>query len=240
MSAAEKLKTTYAEYLALETSSGVRHEFVDGTAYAMAGGEPEHARLALSVGAELRQLLRGGACRVFSSDLKVRVPASGNAYYADAAVVCGPLARDAVDPLAVLLPRPREPEHHASPRVGPRQDVDVRVGAVQPTREAGDHAHGDFPVAEHHRLEGAAVDHQRVEGLKRRRRRRARLVVEDRHLPEKLPRPDDGQGSLAGRKHLGDLHPAALDDEHIGAGVALPEEHLPRGEAPSEAGGEGF
>ncbi|MBK6531793.1 MAG: hypothetical protein IPF99_19935 [Deltaproteobacteria bacterium] len=47
MSAAEKRKTTYAEYLALELSSGVRHEFVDGFAYAMAGGEPEHARLAL-------------------------------------------------------------------------------------------------------------------------------------------------------------------------------------------------
>ena len=56
MSAAEKLKTTYAEYLALELSSGVRHEFVDGFAYAMAGGEPEHARLALSIGAELRKV----------------------------------------------------------------------------------------------------------------------------------------------------------------------------------------
>ena len=104
MSAAEKRKTTYAEYLALELSSGVRHEFVDGFAYAMAGGEPEHARLALSIGAELRSLLRGGPCRVFSSDLKVRVPASGNAYYADVAVVCGPLARDATDPLAVTNP----------------------------------------------------------------------------------------------------------------------------------------
>lgn len=104
MSAAERLKTTYAEYLALERSSGLRHEFVDGFAYAMAGGEPEHARLALSIGAELRQLLRGGPCRAFSSDLKVRVPASGNAYYADVAVVCGPVARDLVDPLAVTNP----------------------------------------------------------------------------------------------------------------------------------------
>lgn len=104
MSAAEKLKTTYAEYLALELSSGLRHEFVDGFAYAMAGGEPEHARLALSIGAELRSLVRGGPCRVFSSDLKVRVPASGNAYYADVAVACGPLARHPEDPLAVTNP----------------------------------------------------------------------------------------------------------------------------------------
>ncbi len=104
MSAAEKLKTTYAEYLSLEQSSNVRHEFVGGFAYAMAGGEPEHARLALAVGAELRRLLRGGPCRAFSSDLKVRVPATGNAYYADATVVCGSLTRDAVDPVAVINP----------------------------------------------------------------------------------------------------------------------------------------
>ena len=104
MSAAEKLKTTYAEYLALELASGLRHEFIDGFVYAMAGGEPEHARLALSFGAELRSLLRGRPCRVYSSDLKVRVPASGNAYYADVAVVCGPLTRDAVDPVAVTNP----------------------------------------------------------------------------------------------------------------------------------------
>ena len=104
MSAAEKLKTTYAEYLARELSSDTRHEFVDGFAYAMAGGEPEHARLALSIGAELRQLLRGKACRVYSSDLKVRVPASGNAYYADITVVCGALERDDADPLAVTNP----------------------------------------------------------------------------------------------------------------------------------------
>lgn len=104
MSAAEKLTTTYAEYLEIERSAGTKHEFVDGTAYAMAGGEPEHARLALAIGADLRQLLRGRQCRVYSSDLKVRVPGSRNAYYADATVVCGPLARDPEDPLAVTNP----------------------------------------------------------------------------------------------------------------------------------------
>ena len=104
MSAAEKLKTTYAEYLAREAASGVRHEFVDGFAFAMAGGDPEHARLALAIGAELRQLLRGGACRVYSSDLKVRVLASGNAYYADVTVVCGPVVHHPGDAMAVANP----------------------------------------------------------------------------------------------------------------------------------------
>ena len=43
MGAAEKLLVTYAEYLALERESGLRYEFVDGVAYAMAGGTPTHA-----------------------------------------------------------------------------------------------------------------------------------------------------------------------------------------------------
>lgn len=104
MTAAERLRTTYEEYLALERATQTRHEYVDGCAYAMAGGEPEHARLALAMGAELRQRLRGGACRVYSSDLKVVVTASGNAYYPDGTVVCGPLERDPKDPVAVTNP----------------------------------------------------------------------------------------------------------------------------------------
>ena len=46
-------RLTYAEYLALEANSEVRLEFVDGFVHAMAGGTPEHARLAMAMGAEL-------------------------------------------------------------------------------------------------------------------------------------------------------------------------------------------
>jgi len=45
---------TYAEYLALEASSNVKHEFLGGQIYAMAGGTPEHAALAAAaIGARL-------------------------------------------------------------------------------------------------------------------------------------------------------------------------------------------
>ena len=99
MSAAEKLVSTYAEYLALEAASPVKMQFVDGVAYAMAGGTPAHAQLAAEVISALSNLLRPGRgrCRVFSSDLKIHVSATGNSHYADAAVVCGPLDRAAVD-----------------------------------------------------------------------------------------------------------------------------------------------
>ena len=85
---------TYADYLALEEASNVKHEFLDGEIYAIAGGTPTHAALAVVVSSLLHQQLRGTPCRVFSSDLRVRVLATGLATYPDVTVVCGALALD--------------------------------------------------------------------------------------------------------------------------------------------------
>ena len=85
---------TYTQYLALEEASNVKHEFLDGEIYAMAGGSPLHAELSGSVLSLLRQQLRGKACRVFSSDLRVRVLATGLATYPDVTVTCGDLEID--------------------------------------------------------------------------------------------------------------------------------------------------
>lgn len=46
-------RLTYAAYLALEESAEGKHEWVNGEVYAMAGGTPEHARLAGEVIAAL-------------------------------------------------------------------------------------------------------------------------------------------------------------------------------------------
>jgi hypothetical protein len=54
---------TYAEYLGLEASSNVKHEFLGGQIYAMAGGTPEHAALAAAVTGLLFGQLRGGDWR---------------------------------------------------------------------------------------------------------------------------------------------------------------------------------
>ncbi|KIG17085.1 hypothetical protein DB30_03682 [Enhygromyxa salina] len=95
---------TYAEYLALEADSEVRLEFVDGSVYAMAGGTPEHARLAMAIGAELRVVLRAKGCAVYSSDLKLRIDATNRSTYADVAVVCGDERHADIDPNAVTNP----------------------------------------------------------------------------------------------------------------------------------------
>jgi Uma2 family endonuclease len=94
---------TYEEYRRLEDESDVRHEYLDGDIYAMAGGTPEHAAKAGDIVGILRaQLPRG--CRVYTSDLRVRIPASGLSTYPDAAVICGAVLRASDDPLAAVNP----------------------------------------------------------------------------------------------------------------------------------------
>ncbi|HEV7424752.1 MAG TPA: Uma2 family endonuclease [Thermoanaerobaculia bacterium] len=94
---------TYAEYLALEDSSNVKHEFLGGQIYAMAGGTPEHAALAAAAIGLLFSQLRGSGCRAYDADLRVRTR-SGLATYPDVTVICGPTERDETDPQAVTNP----------------------------------------------------------------------------------------------------------------------------------------
>jgi Uma2 family endonuclease len=103
-SPAHHVHYTHAEYLGLEAASNVKHEYLDGQIYGMAGGTPEHAALAATVvGMLFPQLLSGGR-RVHSSDLRVRVLATGLATYPDITVVCGPRQRDPEDENAVTNP----------------------------------------------------------------------------------------------------------------------------------------
>jgi Uma2 family endonuclease len=102
---APRHRYTFEEYLELEQVSQVRHEFYAGEIYARAGGTPEHAALAAAVTVMLGRQLAGGPCRVYSSDLRVRVLATGLATYPDVTVVCGPSVRDPESPTHVTNPR---------------------------------------------------------------------------------------------------------------------------------------
>ena len=98
-------KLTYAEYLALEEASAdVKHELIAGEVSAMSGGSPEHGALSMAFGALLQRALGTRPCRVFSSDVRIRVAATGLAAYPDLSVVCGKLETDAEDPQAVTNP----------------------------------------------------------------------------------------------------------------------------------------
>jgi Uma2 family endonuclease len=95
---------TYGEYLALERASDTKHEYVNGEVFAMAGGSPEHARLQARTISLLTAALAGRPCEPFSSDLRVRVEATGRSTYPDVTVVCGRLARATDDEDAVTNP----------------------------------------------------------------------------------------------------------------------------------------
>ncbi|WP_106391811.1 Uma2 family endonuclease [Enhygromyxa salina] len=95
---------SYAEYLAFEREAEAKHEYVNGEVYAMAGGSPEHARLAIRLAAELLRSLADRPCEVFSSDLRVRNLVTGRSTYPDLTVVCGRLLRAPDDELAVVNP----------------------------------------------------------------------------------------------------------------------------------------
>lgn len=96
---------TYLDYLALEESSNTKHEFVDGEIYAMAGGTPEHTALSVAVSSALYAQLRGSSCRVYSSDLRVRVLATGLTTYPDVSVLCGETETDPESPTTVTNPK---------------------------------------------------------------------------------------------------------------------------------------
>lgn len=94
----------YAEYLTLERTSPERHEFLRGDVWAMAGGTPEHGRLAMALGRVLAQALQGRPCVVYSSDVRLRVVETDRSTYADTFVVCGPDHRAPDDPDAITNP----------------------------------------------------------------------------------------------------------------------------------------
>jgi Uma2 family endonuclease len=95
---------TYDAYLEHESSSNVKHEFLDGEIYAMAGGSLQRAVLAGNVISALGRQLRDRPCVVASSDLKVRVMATGLTTYPDVTVICGPAEPDPKSRHVVLNP----------------------------------------------------------------------------------------------------------------------------------------
>ena len=98
---------SFYDYVLVEEMGQVKHEFLNGHVWAMAGGTPEHAALAAKVISLLDRQLEGQACRVFTSDLRIRVQATGLGTYPDASVICGRLERDPEDPKQHTVTNPR-------------------------------------------------------------------------------------------------------------------------------------
>jgi Uma2 family endonuclease len=89
MSLQPKTRYTLQEYLDLEKSTEVRHEYLDGEVFAMGGASWPHVVIVSNIVRYLGNQLEGRGCQVTSNDLRVKVPGTGLYTYPDVTVVCG-------------------------------------------------------------------------------------------------------------------------------------------------------
>lgn len=88
MSAMPQQETwTESEYLAFEREQETKHEFWDGQIYAMSGASDEHNLITSSTHVALYLQLRGGPCKLYQSDMRVKTKSAYT--YPDLVVVCG-------------------------------------------------------------------------------------------------------------------------------------------------------
>ncbi len=85
--AATKGSLSVEDYLEMEKTATVRHEYVAGEVYAMVGVSRRHSRIAGNVFRLLAVAAAGGPCRVHQSDMKLHI--DDVFYYPDVMVACG-------------------------------------------------------------------------------------------------------------------------------------------------------
>jgi len=80
---------TVGEYLSIERQSEIRHEFLDGHVYAMAGESVAHSTICFNLAVTIGAQLKDTPCRGFSPNMKVRAGEKGLYAYPDLMVACG-------------------------------------------------------------------------------------------------------------------------------------------------------
>jgi Uma2 family endonuclease len=78
-----------SEYLSFERGSDQKHEFFRGEVFAMVGASERHNLIVINFASELRAKLKHRPCKVYPSDMRVKVDATGLYTYPDVSVVCG-------------------------------------------------------------------------------------------------------------------------------------------------------
>lgn len=85
-----------AEYVAFEEKSKIRHEYMDGEIFAMAGATRKHNLLSTNISTELNIQLRETDCEVYASDFRVKIR-EGHNVYPNVAVACGEILTESND-----------------------------------------------------------------------------------------------------------------------------------------------
>lgn len=83
------------EYFDLEATSDLKHEYYRGAIYAMTGASARHNLIVANIIGLLHSQLRRSACRVFPSNLRLKIEQTGLYTYLDVSIICGTLQFDA-------------------------------------------------------------------------------------------------------------------------------------------------
>ena len=78
-----------AEYLAMESAAGIKHEYYSGSIVAMAGAGWSHNIIVSNLLREIGNQLKDSDCYVLPSDLRVCTPFSDSCMYPDISIICG-------------------------------------------------------------------------------------------------------------------------------------------------------
>ncbi len=89
---ASQAKSTYTveEYLALERAAEYKSEYLGGEIFAMSGASEPYNTITINIAGALHTQFRGRPCRVYASDMRVRVTSAGLYTYPDVVAVYGP------------------------------------------------------------------------------------------------------------------------------------------------------
>ncbi|NEO87679.1 MAG: Uma2 family endonuclease [Spirulina sp. SIO3F2] len=78
------------DYLELEAESSIKHEYINGRVFAMAGSTDTHNVIIGNLFVEIRSHLRGSGCQTYFTDIKARLEERNRYYYPDLLVTCDP------------------------------------------------------------------------------------------------------------------------------------------------------
>lgn len=95
------------EYFRIERNSAVKHEFRDGEIIDMSGGSLEHSLIIANVIGEIGSRLEGSPCRVYDSNLRVRIARKLRYACPDVTVICREPQLDPDDPSGTTVVNPR-------------------------------------------------------------------------------------------------------------------------------------
>lgn len=99
--------STVDEYFHLERDATEKHEYRDGEIIAMSGGTIAHSLITSNVNGALWMRLRGGPCKVYDSNLRVRIKRRQLYSYPDVTVICERPEADPEDPSGQTVTNPR-------------------------------------------------------------------------------------------------------------------------------------